>query len=386
MLVSRWVCSRWVASLALSALLGASRAEAQTFHISGRDSDGATYQGTLEVSGGQVRRRVQLGGRQVTHTGTGQPIEKDGLLRLDAQVAAPGAGGGMASALGGEPVARRATARLSVRIWTAEGRVEAHLEAEGYRADDQGRSAAAAAPASEEGLHDLGREVRSDLPAHARLHLAIDVDSSGTRLTEEVLLRHDQAGGEVSRAYERLRLNGEELNASGISERLRAGASWEAGWELLERSGGERKVRKRLESSQVARNLQANVPARVLFPARAVRVGEEWAIEPQAVQAVFKIDRFDPARSRARGRLVSVAPSEDGPRYELEFQFDLGPESIQGFALEPGARLQVSQTMTQSRTRHEVVSSGRLTGVLSRGGQRLDERLQNRFRVASLGE
>lgn len=374
----------WVVSVAL-ALLTASGVEAQSFQISGRDSDGATYQGTLEVSGAHVQRRVQIGQRWVTHTGTGQLSQAEGVLRLDAQVSPPAPTGGMTSALlGGQPASPRETARLTVRIWPAEGRVEARLEAEGYSADDRGRSGPAQASAA--GLHDLDREVRSDLPTHARLHLSIDVDSSGKRVSEEVLLRHEQSGSEVRRTYERLRLNGEELDPSGIAERLRAGVSWQAGWELLDRAGGERKVRKRLEGSQVARHLQANIPARVLFPAHAVRVGEEWTIEPQAVQAVFKIDRFDPARSRARGRLVSVEPSEDGPRYQLEFQFDLGPESIQGYALEPGARLQVSQTMTQSRTRHEVVSSGRLTAVLSRGGQQLDERLKNRFSATDLGQ
>lgn len=355
----------------------------QSFQISGRDSDGATYQGTLELSGDHVRRRVRVGQRWVTHAGTGALSQQDGWLQLDAQVSPSGAGLGMASALGEAAPAPRETARLSVRVWTAEGRVEARLEADGYTADDQGQSAASEA---EQGrLHDLEREVRSDLPAHARLHLSIEVDSSGNRLEEDALLRHDQSGSEATRTWERLRLNGDELNVAGITERLRVGASWQAGWELLDRSGGERRVRKRLESSQVARSLQSNIPARVFFAPQPVRVGEEWTIATQALQTAYKIDRLDPASSRARGRLVAVEPGADGPRYQVEIQLDLAPESIQGIALEPGARFQVSHTLTQSRTRHEIVSAGRLTGVTSKG-QKLDERLKNRFRVLSLGE
>lgn len=373
----RTFVAAWVCVVAWPGLIAAAEPFGGRFAIEGADSAGARYTGTLELRGDQVLRRVRVGEQWLEHRGRVEVSQEGAVLRLRGRLAPQGETTGLAGALGGAAAPGDALA-LSLTVWREEGRLEGRLEAPGWAAEERGTL--------EVRRFDLRREVRSELPADARLLLAVVADAGSIHLDEEGVLRHQEAGGEVRRSWERLRLGAEEVDVRGVVERLRVpAAGWERGYELVQRSGGERAARKRVEGSFVTTILQWNAPVSVFFAERPVAPGESWSIDPSSLRALYKVDRMDLAASRAQARLVAVEDSPDGPRYRVAVRVELATLMTQGVELEPGSVFRVEHELTQSRTRHEIVSVGRLQGR-QRRGPALDQRVRTRFEVTSLGQ
>lgn len=374
----RTFVAAWLCVAAWPGLIAAAEPFGGRFAIEGTDSAGVRYTGTLELRGDQVRRRVRVGEQWLEHRGRASLSEEGAVLRLQGRLAPQGEAVGLAGALGGGGAATGEELALSLTVFREEGRLEGRLESPGWSAVERGTLEAR--------RFDLRREVRSELPADARLHLSVVVDAGSTQLDEEGELRHQETGAEVRRSWERLRVGGAEVDVRGVVERLRApAAGWEGGYELVERSGGERAARKRLEGSFLTTVLQCNAPVGVFFAERPVAPGESWSVDPESLRALYKVDRLDPAASRAQARLIAVEDSPDGPRYRVAMRVELAVLTTQGVELEPGSVFRVEHELTQSRTRHEIVSVGRLQGR-QRRGPALDQRVRTRFEVTSLGQ